>query len=156
MRSFTSSLSSPPPPPPSFVAFTVTLPHPPLSSTSSSLPYVIQSELSLTLSLSQVPFPTLMLCFTHSPPSSIAPVIALIPPPLTHTISPPYHTASTLKLSFLTSLRHHTAFSPFQNSGCRTDNLKSTTPPPHFSPLSLPAGFPFFFVPVFYQRVPVY
>lgn len=78
-------------------------------------------------SLSPVLFPTPLLCLPHSPPSFNALLIALIPPLLTYTISPPYHTVPTLKLSFLTSLRHHAALSPLQNSGCRTENF--LTPP---------------------------
>lgn len=82
----------------------------------------LSPSLSLTCSLSHASAQP-----SSFPLSSIALLIALIPPLLTYTISPPYHTVPTLKLSFLTSLRHHAALSPLQNSGCRTENF--LTPP---------------------------
>lgn len=75
------------------------------------------------ISLSPVLFPTLVLSLALSPPSTIPPLMALIPPLLTHTISPPPHPVPTLKLSVLTSLMLHAALSPLQNSGFRTGNL---------------------------------
>lgn len=82
-----------------------------LSADSFPLPYVMESHLHISLthtcSLSHASAqPTLPLLLSTAVP------IALIPPLLTFSTSPPYHTEPTLKPSFLTSLRHHAAPRP--------------------------------------------
>lgn len=81
------------------------------SSSSSSLPYVIHSHLSLS--------------HLSSFPRSAS--LVLPPPPLTHTISPPYHPVPTLKLSSSTSFRSHAVLSPLQNSGFRREKFEPST-----------------------------
>lgn len=81
-----------------FIVFTVTMPHPPHSSASSSPPYVIQSHLSL----SPVLFPTLVLSFAR--PSSIALPIVLTPPLHPSSASHSHHFSSLSTSAYFEAL----------------------------------------------------